>query len=1118
MSALVPSTEGRAGGVPRYRTRWKIIIHSHRSDVPITLQDKVITVSTNKTVKNVGTCSLSFTADVNLLNKVFPDDYINVYVDRGEGSGWTRLFFGFVDHIEEVHRVDATGVPQTIYSLQCSDFQKALEKTQIYFNPHVAARADFSGGFVGTVNLGGVFLRSIGILLNGSPADFVANVILLLMGFGGQFVLPSSYNPRLMDRIRAQRASFVLDRLPEDVKRSVLEAGGYTQFLERVRAAVVPESSLTAADFSRGFDPASANPTEVQRAQRARLQESMIRRLSGAGVADEGTDFAREVGAAAFNILNTTATGYPPCLLDVIDIFTFLERGAIDGYCAGAPLAERQGTVMNFLRFVSNEVVNEMFFDLRPISKNGGLVAGTDFSTDPDDVNGNVADEDTPAGILYQPALVMREYPFSTIQSIDMSQFPLTVRERPTDSLGNPGPAQQGDLEYIGHLHFGAIYSNEPNVPGRHVVTVPNMNLEDRVRGIATSNAPKHLDVVVVRDKEIMATRFSRSDNDHFNLFEFTSDSMIGNAARWFMQDICPIITPIHIAQHGLRVRSLETRFTRTPLPLAARMENRPANTADATGDTSAAEEAAPTASATVLPVELVGEGGRYTQGYVGPNNRWHYRSNSASGVRRVNSVATNPIVPQDTQMWVFHNGVDIRARRNTPVRAVRDGLVVAAIPEAVSRTYGNVVIIYHEQDDLFSLYAHLERFADGIGSGSSGRQLIRHVSTHVKAGGRYEPQRVKAGDVIGFVGDSGSPVRRNRAGEQVAGGVHLHFEFGKKRNGVIYPSSSQRTSLTPDYFKEDVLLDGRLASSYGFPISADRPPNPDESQTISQDPIRVFAEFGVTLPVGTAIVEEEIAEDATAEAQEPERAVAAPPEDEESGSQAQQDVLSGAVDTPTARRLLARWSLLQDHWYQHNLEYLDGTIDMRGAPEIRVGYRLDLPDRNLSAYIEGVSHNWSFGSPMVTTLHVTRGQPSNPYPAYVMPVLGGFRPTDTQRRTGSRLSHYFIAPDPISVRRSLAINGSSNSLGVLPKDPAQLENTTDMADPGGTLASKYNEEIIEANMAGSVPMQLTWEEIEAAEREQQASLAAAPATPPTPLSEEDLAFVDSTIADAVER
>jgi murein DD-endopeptidase MepM/ murein hydrolase activator NlpD len=766
--------------------------------------------------------------------------------------------------------------------------------------------------------------------------------------------------------------------------------------------------------------------------------------------------------------------GYPPTLLDVIDLETFVERTAIDGYTNAFSMWSRQDSVLSFMRLVSNEIVNELFLDLRPISRDGGLTAGTDYSRDLDDIEGNRADEEGGvSGILYQPAVVMREYPYATIDYIDATNVPLTLRQR-----GTTGEAD-GEFETIGMLNFGAIFSNRPNTPGRHIVTIPGINTEDLALGVSTFAAKKHLDVAVVYDAEIVGTKFSRSDTDHFNLFEIVSDpgSLIGENSRFTMMDLLPIITPVHIMRHGLRVRSLTSIFSRHSLATVNREQPQPS---PPPAETTAPPPVAPT-SRTVLPVEPDPVGGVYTRGYVGPENQRWYRRNSASGVRRYNGAGSGPIIPADTPLWVFHNGVDIRAPRNTPVRAVRDGIVVAAIPVSVSNTYGNVVMVYHEADDLFSLYAHLERFADNLVRPTLSRALRSYVSTEVKSGGTYSPVRVSAGDVIGYVGDSGSPVRRNAAGVQVAGGVHLHFEFGKKRNGTIYPSSSdRRNGLLPDYFRDPAT------ALPGFPVSTDRPATPSEDLTISQDPVRLFREWGVTLPVGPSVAPgaEDASEDSTGEVDDsPESTVGATPEstEEDPGETTTRSSQPGFVDTPSTRRLLARWALLNDHWYQHNLEYLSGVIEMRGAPEIRAGYRLDLIDRNMSFYVEGVSHNWAYGQPMTTTLHVSRGQPNNPYPVYVLPFLPSFSATDTQRTVGSRLASYFVTPDSLSVRRSLKLerirsgglgSPATTSFGALGPDVRASPDTNEVDSSGDSdsVGSRYNEAIIPSVMGETNP------------------------------------------------
>jgi murein DD-endopeptidase MepM/ murein hydrolase activator NlpD len=545
--------------------------------------------------------------------------------------------------------------------------------------------------------------------------------------------------------------------------------------------------------------------------------------------------------------------------------------------------------------------------------------------------------------------------------------------------------------------------------------------------------------------------------------------------------DLLPLITPIHIVRHGLRKRVLSTRFARASLNVVNNITpvnvTTPAAAEAATPDVAAvaAEAPLPAPSPAVLPVELVeGEDG-YTQGYVaGAVNQWRYRPKTFDGRRHINNIARNPVPANGVKYWRFHNGVDIAGRRGTPIKAVADGEVVMAAPVGTNGrdSYGNVVVIYHPAQEIYSLYAHLDTIAPPFVRVSRSRNLAQFASPRIVSGGTYTPVAVRAGDVIGTMGNTDCE------------GVHLHFEFNVVRNGKAYPASLDRNrGLIPDVFVNEA------DAPPGYRSSRSRPTEIDESKTISQNPIRVFRElFGLTLPVGRNIIEgalpdEEVDDAATFPGDEGENANLVPlrpipPEPTEApepGATPPPPATTGHIDHSSTRRLLARWTLMQDHWYQHNLEYVSGTITMRGAPEIRVGYRLDLPDRNCSYYIEGVSHNWTYGQPMTTTLHVTRGQPNNPHPVYVLPALKGFNATDTQRKVSSRLSTYFIVPDPQSVRRSIKTQRTpenmalANIMGVAGRS-SPFFNEVDTSGDANSVSARYNEKIVESVMGSSDP------------------------------------------------
>ena len=111
-----------------------------------------------------------------------------------------------------------------------------------------------------------------------------------------------------------------------------------------------------------------------------------------------------------------------------------------------------------------------------------------------------------------------------------------------------------------------------------------------------------------------------------------------------------------------------------------------------------------------------------------------------------------------------FHGGMDFSAPMGTEVYATGDGVVTA-----VDRTvwgYGNMVTIDHG-------YGYVTRYA------------------HLKAAAVRKGQKVKRGQLIGFVGNSGKTT-----------GVHLHYEV-RKNTVPVNPVNFFYNDLTPDEYQQ---------------------------------------------------------------------------------------------------------------------------------------------------------------------------------------------------------------------------------------------------------------------------------------------------------------------------
>lgn len=94
------------------------------------------------------------------------------------------------------------------------------------------------------------------------------------------------------------------------------------------------------------------------------------------------------------------------------------------------------------------------------------------------------------------------------------------------------------------------------------------------------------------------------------------------------------------------------------------------------------------------------------------------------------------------------HKGIDLAAQRGTAVMASHDGMVIYTGKEF--KGYGKMIMI--EKDGWATLYGHLDKI------------IV------------YEGQKVRQGDVIGALGNTGR-----------SSGPHLHFEI-RKADGPIDP------------------------------------------------------------------------------------------------------------------------------------------------------------------------------------------------------------------------------------------------------------------------------------------------------------------------------------------
>lgn len=122
-----------------------------------------------------------------------------------------------------------------------------------------------------------------------------------------------------------------------------------------------------------------------------------------------------------------------------------------------------------------------------------------------------------------------------------------------------------------------------------------------------------------------------------------------------------------------------------------------------------------------------------------------------------------------------LHEGIDVFGPRHSPLVATRDATVVRAVSVASQGgIYGNNVLL-RDADGWYYSYSHLNNDNFGTDDGRAPRQSILGP-------GIQEGAKVQAGQIIGYVGDSGNS----------EGSVpHLHFEIWNSDAEFINPYRS---------------------------------------------------------------------------------------------------------------------------------------------------------------------------------------------------------------------------------------------------------------------------------------------------------------------------------------
>lgn len=495
---------------------------------------------------------------------IFPNDWVSIYMSSGadlphdfgvlgdpeKRDEDIRVFWGFVDDIKESTEVDAaSGRTQVRISIACSGIQKAFDKTMLYFNPLLDSRTRFGALLPGLATL------SYGVPLTGTPTTIPRGIALAYLGYGGQFLMPESYQKRISSE--EERAAYLKEAFSRAI--NVEETMGFLK--------------------SRGV---SNRPQ----------QNSVIRRM---------VERHRDQFEAS-----SVAT--------VIDMFSYVEDFFVDGRIVSTPFQVTQSNLWQTMYENCNPILNECYLTLMPdvdgifkgetdewgmqpkytpsliIRERPFSWLNTDIATFANSFGKNVVlrsptkggkTRDFPIGDVFFSSIYRRVKlpPQQNVRS------PHTVRlmrnrariEQQTQeaqdqvkvlrkSLAMSGVNISGlsddDIRDIAKEYIQKARQEEREAIAKDLVN-PNLELVG-----ALSRDSRWVNRVQIQTSDIFAETLGLADNDHVNFFMISQASIpIATSLQKFVLMLDGIIPMYHsesIRRHGLRLREMATKYMST--------------------------------------------------------------------------------------------------------------------------------------------------------------------------------------------------------------------------------------------------------------------------------------------------------------------------------------------------------------------------------------------------------------------------------------------------------------------------------------------------------------------------------------------------------------------------
>ncbi len=565
-----------------HSTKVKVQVDSHNHG-RLSIDGAVKGFQYEKSIIDSGSLVLSLAPYREWRDLLAANDLVNVYIKLGVPNdpviynvGWVRLFFGYINDVRADESVDSEGKFTISFSVTCSDFQKVVEKTEIYNNPYL--RSDETYG----ANLVGSYLMRMGVTDQGNPRVLVMNHLAALLGFGKQWLLPVHYDDKLPSNLNVdfsfgtdvppsllQNVSltefFAPNRSRNDVFKQVQELRGLVERLVYFHAG-----GAANAAYIDGI--AAANIISANVAALSSLGEAEIVAPDPLGDRLEALLSIEQPESTPVQqtIDPTSPLSTPKTIYDVLS-FDYMEY--TDGYIVSIMIFESSGSLIGLLRRDSHEVLNELIFDLRPTA---------DLYQGSVDGLGNPLD----GGLAMIPCVILRERPFTyfpttqgsanvdfqgeQIESrvIDMSDIRAVIEDRTPSDLD---PALLPTLVDWG----GSVWMQSQRV--KNYGPSVGMNAEASFTNAAGggdastiglfNRGPRTLEQIQINSSDVLSASLGRGDQDVLTGFDFIPVTELGEDQVYYQRDISPQFRHLLIRRHGMRMMFRTSEFSGPVIP-----------------------------------------------------------------------------------------------------------------------------------------------------------------------------------------------------------------------------------------------------------------------------------------------------------------------------------------------------------------------------------------------------------------------------------------------------------------------------------------------------------------------------------------------------------------------